>query len=78
MFKCEVIAANLYGNRGQEDYKFYKNMDKDPDACYMKLRLVRQYDAGELPLQELRKNGLTSVQGRSKVTQQLFKYISSK
>ena len=44
----------------------------------MKLRLVRKYEEGELPLQELKANGLTSVQGRSKVTQQLLKYINSK
>ena len=78
MFKCEVVAADLYGNRSDEDYKYYKSMDKQPDARYMKLRLVRKYEEGELPLQELKANGLTSVQGRSKVTQQLLKFINSK
>ena len=78
MFKCEVIAADLYGNRSEDDYKYYKAMDKQPDARYMKLRLVRRYEEGDLPLQELKTNGLTSVQGRSKVTQQLLKYINSK
>ena len=74
----EVIAADLYGNRSEDDYKYYKAMDKQPDARYMKLRLVRRYEEGDLPLQELKTNGLTSVQGRSKVTQQLLKYINSK
>jgi hypothetical protein len=53
-------------------------MDKQPDARYMKLRLICKYEAGELPLQELKENGLTSVQGRSKATQQLLKYINAK
>ena len=78
MFKCEVIAADLYGNRSQDDYKFYKDLKKDPDARYMKLRLVRKYDQDQLALPKLRENGLTSVQGRSKATQQLLKYINSK
>lgn len=78
MFKCEVISANLHGDRSNEDYIFYEGMDKDPDACYMKLRLLHKYKIGELPLRELRENGLTNVQGRSKVTRQLLKYINSK
>ena len=78
MFKCEVIAADLYGNRSHNDAKFYKAMEKDSKSRYMKLRLIRKFEPDQLPLQELRNNGLTSVQGRSKVTQQLLKYISSK
>ena len=78
MFKCEVIAADLYGDRSEDDYKYYKAMDKQPDARYMKLRLIRKYETGELPLQELKANGLASVQGRSKVTQQLLNYINKK
>ena len=78
MFKCEVVAADLYGGRSYEDFKYYRAMKKDPDARYMKLRLIRKYEPGELPLQELKANGLTNVQGRSKITQQLLTYINSK
>lgn len=42
MFKCEPIAADLYGNRGKDDYKYYKAMDKQPDAKYIKLQLMGQ------------------------------------
>ena len=75
MYKCEVVAADLYGNRSDEDYPYYKELSKDPDARYMKLKLLEKYDPGKYPLKELKENGLTSVQGRSKATVQLMKYL---
>ena len=75
MFKCEVIAADQYGNRSTDDYPYYKDLAKDPDARYMKLKLVEKYSVGQYPLKELKENGLTSVQGRSKATVQLMKYL---
>ena len=78
MFKCEVIAADQYGNRSIDDYPYYKELAKDPDIRYMKLKLVEKYPIGQYPLKELQENGLTSVQGRSKATVQLMKYLSKK
>ncbi len=75
MFKCEVIAADQYGNRATDDHQYYKDLAKDPDARYMKLKLVEKYPVGQYPLKELKENGLTSVQGRSKATVQLMKYL---
>ena len=75
MYKCEVVAAELYGNRSDEDYKYYKDLDKDLDARYMKLKLLEKYDQYKYPLKELKENGLASVQGRSKATVQLMKYL---
>ena len=77
MFKCEVIAADQYGNRSTDDYSYYKDLAKDPDARYMKLKLVEKYPVGQYPLKELKENGLTSVQGRSKATVQLMKYLEN-
>ena len=77
MFKCEVIAADQYGNRAADDYPYYKNLAKDPDARYMKLKLIEKYPVGQYPLKELKENGLTSVQGRSKATVQLMKYLTA-
>ena len=45
---------------------------------YMKLKLIEKYPAGQYPLKELKENGLTSVQGRSKATVQLMKYLEKK
>ena len=75
MFKCEVIAADQHGNRSTDDYAYYKELAKDPDARYMKLKLVEKYPVERYPLKELKENGLTSVQGRSKATVQLMKYL---
>lgn len=77
MFKCEVIAADQYGNRSTDDYQYYKSLAKDPDARYMKLKLIEKYPAGQYPLKELKENGLTSVQGRSKATVRLMKYLET-
>lgn len=78
MFKCEVVGADLHGNRSTDDYPYYKELAKDPDARYMRLKLIEKYSAGQYPLKELKENGLTSVQGRSKATVQLMKYLESK
>ena len=75
MYKCEVVAADLYGNRSDEDYKYYKDLSKDPEARYMKLKLLEKYSPDKYPLKELKENDLTSVQGRSKATVQLMKYL---
>lgn len=78
MYKCEVAAADLYGNRSNEDYQYYKELEKDPDIRYMKLKLVEKYPEGQYPWEELKEHGLTSVQGRSKATVQLMKYLSER
>lgn len=78
MFKCEVVGVDLYGNRFADDYQYYKEMEKEPDARYMKLKLVEKYPKGQYPLKELKENGLTSVQGRSKATVQLMRYLTEK
>ena len=75
MFKCEVVAVDLIGNRSTEDYQYYKKLKKDPDIQYMKLKLIERYSVNQYPLRELKENGLASVQGRSKATVQLLKYL---
>ena len=77
MFKCEVVAADLHGNRSNEDHPYYKNLEKDPDERYMRIKLIEKYPIGQYPLTELKENGLTSVQGRSKATVQLMKYLNN-
>lgn len=78
MYKCEVIAMDLYGNRAQEDIEYYHGLEKRDDVRYMKIKLLEKYDEGQYPLEELRAKGLTSVQGRSKATPQLLNYLENK
>ncbi len=75
MYKCEVVAADLYGNRSDEDCTYYKGLEKEPDIRYMKLKLLEKYTPDRYPLKELKENGLASVQGRSKATVQLMRYL---
>ena len=75
MYKCEVMATDLYGNRSYDDIEFYHGLEKSDDVRYMKLKLLEKYSQGQYPLAELKEQGLTSVQGRSKVTPQLLKYL---
>lgn len=78
MYKCEVLSADLHGNRAQDDYEYYLEMGKDPDARYMKLQLIEKYAPDKFPLKELKENGLANVQGRSKATVQLMKYLTER
>lgn len=75
LYKCEVVAADLHGNRSTEDDPYYLDMKKDPDARYMKLKRIEKYPADRYPLKDLLANGLTNVRGRSKATMQLMKYL---
>lgn len=55
-----VIDGTYYDNHGR----------------YMELRLVRTFDTGFLPNTDLKQNGLNTVQGPTKVSEELAKYIS--
>lgn len=56
MYKCEVIAADLYGNRSEDDYPYYKDLAKDSDIRYMKLKLIEKYTPDKYPLKGLKEN----------------------
>lgn len=73
-----ALSADLYGNRSDEDYPYYKELAKDPDVRYMKLKLIEKYAQDKYPLKELNENGLAGVRERSKVTVQLMKFLKDK
>lgn len=75
LYKCEVVATDLHGNRSTEDDPYYLDMKKDPDARYIKLKRIEKYPVDRYPLKDLLANGLTNVRGRSKATMQLMKYL---
>ena len=74
MYKCEVVATELYGDYN-DDLEFYKGLPEKTHSRYMRLRLIEKYDKDKFPLADLREHGLTNVQGRSKVTPQLLNYL---
>lgn len=63
MYKCEVIAADLYGNRSEDDYPYYKDLAKDSDIRYMKLKLIEKYTPDKYPLKDLKKTDLQAFRG---------------
>ena len=78
MFKCEVVAANLYTGLTFEDLKYYIDLPKKKGGRYMIVKLLEKYPKGKYPLKELRENGLKSIQGRSRVSSQLFSYLEGR
>ena len=48
MLKYEVVGVVLYENRSADDYQYYKDMEKEPDARYMKLKLVEKYPGDDI------------------------------
>lgn len=75
MYKCEVMATELYNNHSEDDLEFYRSLPEKTHSRNMRLRLIEKYDKDKFPLVELREHGLTNVQGRSKVTPQLLNYL---
>ena len=76
MFKCEVIATKLHHDQKQKDIEFDKGLPRKDDISYMKLRLIEKFDKNKFPLVDLRERGLVNVQGASKLTPQLMKYLT--
>lgn len=77
MYKCEVVATDMYGNRSYDDIQFYKDLEKCDNVCYMKIKLIEKYPQGKYPWSALKEKGLKSVQGRSKATPQLLAYLQN-
>lgn len=80
MYKCEVIGTDIIIDKAEEckDMEFYRELEVENDYTYMKIKLLERYNKSLYPLDELKENGLTSVQGRSKVSMQLLKYLEKK
>lgn len=51
----QVIAVDLYKNYLDEDYPCYKDLSKDPDIRYMKLKLLGKICSRHLSLKETRR-----------------------
>ncbi|MEE1073085.1 MAG: HNH endonuclease signature motif containing protein [Cellulosilyticum sp.] len=76
-YKCIVIEADLKETQIDDsefvlDGDMYENYGR-----YMKLKLVEMYDEGMFLYKELKENGLSSVQGPSKVAEQLSLYMET-
>lgn len=74
-YKCEVLRTDM--NQQEIDdstfVKNYKNYKK-----YMRLKLQEKYDDTLLPYEELIINGLKTLQGPSRVSEELLQYLEEK
>lgn len=75
--KCNVINVDLPSPK-IEDSQFNVNGESFDDADrYMRLELVEEYDTEELSFDSLSLHGLKSVQGPTRVTGELEKFIDA-
>lgn len=77
-YKCEVLRTDM--NQQEIDdsafVKNYKNYKKHKK--YMRLKLQEKYDDALLPYEELIINGLKTLQGPSRVSEELLQYLEEK
>lgn len=73
--KCLVTKSDLM-NKDIDDTEFeLDNTVYDSYGRYMELKFLRRYTEVKISLDELKKHGLKTVQGSSKVNEQLSKYL---
>ncbi|MGY3725212.1 Predicted restriction endonuclease, HNH family [Granulicatella balaenopterae] len=74
-YKCKVIKTNL-SKAEIDNKKFELNNEHYANAEeYMRLHLLETYPDELLPYQDLQQNGLTSVQGANRMSDELVAYI---
>ena len=77
-FKCVAEETELYGIGDIDDRKFQKEVEEPKAYRHMKLRLIEKYDNDKYPYAELKKNGLSNVQGASRVNSDLLEFLQYK
>lgn len=74
LYKCVVIEAGIR-NPDTSDSIYERGDGLRFSSKYMRLKLVNDFKDGELPYRLLKANGLKSVQGPSKVSEDLARFI---
>lgn len=76
LYKCDVIDVNL--EAGSDNYREY-NIEGQLSAAgrYMRLKLVTTFPDDKFPRTYLLENGLRTVQGPMKATEQLLEVLRS-
>ncbi|MGL5756584.1 MAG: HNH endonuclease [Paraclostridium sp.] len=77
-YKCTVRKVNLKSSERIDDSEFVLDDSKYKDyGRYMELELINKYLDKQYNFRALKQHGLKSVQGPSRVTQELLDYIKS-
>ena len=78
-FQCQAVEMGIPENETLPN-AFGPESDADNREnypCYMRLKKLRTYDDGQLPLEKLLENGLPNVTGTTRVRSRLASYIHS-
>lgn len=76
LYKTMVAEADLFGKGSDEGLEFFKGAPSQESGRYMVLELVEKYPLGKYPLKDLKAHGLSSVQGKSRLTTELQEYLN--
>lgn len=77
-YQCVVIKAAME-NQEIDDSKFIKNYENyKKHKKYMRLQLEQKYDEKQFPYSELIDNGLKTLQGPSRVSNELLEFLTTR
>lgn len=74
LYKCDVTDVNM-NTCSDNDREYIINCQLSKAGRYMRLKLVQRYEDGKFPRTDLLENGLKTVQGPTKATEQLIAYL---
>ena len=74
MYRTTVVSADHFGYTSEKDMKYYTGLVRK-EKKFMVLHLDEKYPERRYPYEELRTNGLNTVQGPSRVTIELGQYL---
>ena len=74
LYKCNVINVDM-NTCSDNDMEYNINGQLSTVGRYMRLKLVQSFEDGKFPRKALLENGLKTVQGPTKATEQLIAYL---
>lgn len=77
LYKCEVLEVDIF-EPTIDDAEFYIGSSLKTAKRYMKLKLIERYPETKFDRVSLLENGLKTIQGPSRATEEFIKYLESK
>jgi hypothetical protein len=75
-YQCLVLESDMESS-SFSDADCYLSKDLKPCDRYMRLKLVEKFSEGKFPLNDLKANGLKSVQWATQASDELVEFIES-
>lgn len=74
LYKCEIINTNMENTDGSDE-EFIIGGSLQKAKRYMRVRLLAKYPEGKFDRISLLENGLKTIQGPSKVSEDFISYV---